>query len=99
LGFEGELPGQDSNLDKESQNLLVSDHKVLQDSTCDETSRRRPSACTTLAETDPDFSRLANAWPGLSAAVRSAILTLVDATSNATPATDKPRGKKSRNKT
>ncbi|MHB1425503.1 MAG: hypothetical protein ACYC3I_20235 [Gemmataceae bacterium] len=69
------LPGQDSNLDKESQNLSASLHKSLSVNTSVDTQ-------TSVAQklpTDPDFDRLASAWPSLPVHIKAAVLALLDA--------------------
>jgi hypothetical protein len=70
------LPGQDSNLDKESQNLSQPRPNPLSANTSGDTAvpvaRQLPN--------DPDFARLAAVWPKLPEHVRRTIISIADNT-------------------
>jgi hypothetical protein len=84
--LKGKLPGQDSNLDKENQKTAENRRKLLPATTsavsaplvarrvAHEGTNPPPAA----ASADPDLARVLAAWPGLSQALRRAILALVE---------------------
>jgi hypothetical protein len=76
---ERKLPRQDSNLDKENQNLLGSQPNPLPHTTSGNLPKRPDRARTKPPAADPDLDRLLAAWPKLAPAIRKAILALVDA--------------------
>jgi hypothetical protein len=82
-GFFVELPGLDSNQDKESQNLLLPDRNANRDGTLPVSpARRLPRLDQTdekPAAVDPDLARVLEAWPRLSEPARRMILAAVDA--------------------
>src|SRR4051794_29155982 len=69
-----ELPGQDSNLDKESQNLLLSGPNPLPAN-----APRAPPAAPRprLDQTDPDLARILDTWPALPPHIKAAVLALI----------------------
>jgi hypothetical protein len=79
-----QLPRQDSNLNKENQNLFAGHPNCNPDSTCAESRRAVDRALTILsAESpviDPDLARLVEAWPTLLDPIRRAMLALLSAT-------------------
>ncbi len=87
---EKKLPGEDSNLHKENQNLLCGNPKLLPVNTSGKPSRRRDRALTkpTLkvafsnppepSQVDPDLAQIVAAWPALPEHVRLAVLALVE---------------------
>jgi hypothetical protein len=77
-----QLPGQDSNLDKESQNPNAPQRKVGSDDTLRHTSPAGRSAGRSGGQgeggaPDADLARIVEAWPALPAAIRRAVLALV----------------------
>jgi hypothetical protein len=70
-------PGQDSNLDKESQNVFTPGHKSLPANS----SRQNEGSLSVLlahsTPTDPDLARIIDAWPTLPDHIRAAIMALV----------------------
>ena len=84
-----QLPGQDSNLDKESQKTFQDEHKVLPDNASGDgldrfargfarkESNPPPSGPATPV-TDPDLARILDAWPTLPAPIRRAVLALIE---------------------
>jgi hypothetical protein len=77
--IERKLPGQDSNLDKESQNVFAPGHKSIRNQTLGRNEEQLSALLAHLALTDPDLSRLCSAWPALPDHIRAAILALVAA--------------------
>jgi hypothetical protein len=73
----GELPGQDSNLDKENQNLLNNPPKANAGKACGDSRSAVDRALTKAEEIDHDFARVVEAWPTLPAAIREAVLKLI----------------------
>jgi hypothetical protein len=73
-----ELPGQDSNLDKENQKSKGQAPKVLPDNT----SEQSAAPLTAPLTADPDLTRVVEAWPALSKAIRRAVLALIGSASN-----------------
>jgi hypothetical protein len=98
---EEKLPGQDSNLDKENQNLLATKRKSLRSKTSAKAPERPDRAWTKRNEkptfvgsleagvSDPDLARVMAAWPGLAEPIRRAMLALVESVSRET----RPAGK------
>lgn len=73
-----QLPGQDLNLDIESQNAFGAERKSLPDNTSGE--RTDPlTAPLTCAPADPDLARVCAAWESLSEVIRRGIVALVEA--------------------
>jgi hypothetical protein len=68
-----QLPGQDSNLDKESQNRISPDSNpnVNNDLSAVEAS------LTARLTADSDLTRILDAWPTLPAYIRAAMLALI----------------------
>ena len=75
---ERELPGQDSNLDKESQSLSGERRNSLPDKTSSTASRRPDRARTKALQADADLARIIAAWPALPEPIRRAMLALAD---------------------
>ena len=83
---EVKLPGQDSNLDEESQNPNTPRHNINPDSTLRPTT---PAGCSAGCSDqqgeggvpDADLARVLDAWPTLPEAIRRAVLALVGAAS------------------
>jgi hypothetical protein len=75
---EVKLPGQDSNLDKENQNLFASRCKSGHASTSGKPVQRRVRALYSAAKTDADLQRILTAWPELTPPIRAAVLALID---------------------
>ena len=71
------LPGQDSNLDKENQNLLSSPSKPIADTLCVDSPCAVDRALTNAQEYAPDLVRIVEAWPTLPDAIRQAVLKLI----------------------
>jgi hypothetical protein len=83
------LPGQDSNLDKESQKTLAPRLKVNQDKDFPPTAGQfahgfaqtgpNPplTASAPARPTDPGLARILDAWPTLPAHIKAAVLALV----------------------
>jgi hypothetical protein len=78
----GQLPGQDSNLDKENQNTFQPERNYL----VVEDFGSKPSSLTVqltgAAPIDPDLARLVVAWPSLPPHIRAAILALTNTTTH-----------------
>jgi hypothetical protein len=74
---ERKLPGQDSNLDKENQNLLDNPPKPNADKAYVDPRRAVDRALTSGEEIDPELARVGDAWPTLPEAVRQAVLKLI----------------------
>ena len=79
MGFR-ELPGLDSNQDKENQKTKESERISKPVNTSGETEPRRLCASTTKVQSavDPDLARVVEAWPELPEVIRRAVLALVD---------------------
>jgi hypothetical protein len=76
---EEKLPRQDSNLDKENQNLLGALANSLPANTSDDCSRRLDRALTKAIEPSRDLVRVIGAWPALPEPIRRAVLALIAA--------------------
>jgi hypothetical protein len=74
------LPGQDSNLDKENQNLLASQRKSKRSKALAD-QQAEPLAHTLAREVqkDPDLARVLTAWPTLPEATRAGIVAMMRA--------------------
>jgi hypothetical protein len=72
------LPGQDSNLDKENQNLLPGNRKSFDSETSVKSSLRPERALTKPADPDPSLAKIIRAWPTLPADVKNGIMVLVE---------------------
>ena len=72
-----QLPGQDSNLDKENQNLLGARSNILLATTCDASPARPDRALTkSIAgspENYPDLARVLTPWAELPEPLRDAL--------------------------
>jgi hypothetical protein len=75
------LPGQDSNLDKENQNSIEQEGKVLPANTY---GNRAEGAAPGVAQnaSDPNLALVVEAWPDLPEAIRRAVLALVSSASS-----------------
>ncbi len=78
---ERKLPGQDSNLDKENQNLLETERKLNHSKTSGDRPQRLDRALTKPPRESPQMdaglARLIEAWPTLSGPIRAAMLALI----------------------
>jgi len=75
------LPGQDSNLDKESQKVLQPRRKMHSDNSLGNVQipfapglRVTPNS----PSFDPDLAKLVDAWPSLPEALKTGILAMID---------------------
>jgi len=73
-----QLPGQDSNLDIESQNALAPERKSLPAKASGNNSGPLTAPLTCVAG-DPDLARILDAWPDLPEHIKAAVLALVEA--------------------
>src|SRR5688572_6973650 len=85
-----QLPGQDSNLDKQNQNPFENSPNVFQshelriivDDGCTDGCTTSPDSAIPAAPSpvpvDPRLARLVAAWPALAEAVQERILSLLD---------------------
>jgi|SRR6516162_1619926 hypothetical protein len=80
-GDSSKLPRQDSNLNKENQNLFAGSPNPNPGNTCVESGRAVDRALTIpipeLPVIDPDLARLIEAWPTLLDPIRRAMLALL----------------------
>jgi len=84
LGAHLELPGLDSNQDKENQNPNVPRRNHQSESTLSSTPpSRRSAGCSEMQGEggifDPDLAALVAAWPTLPEPIRRAMMALVGA--------------------
>jgi hypothetical protein len=84
-----QLPGQDSNLDKENQNAFRACQKPLCSLTSGDMAtplapQLAPETKTSLpAALDPDLTRIMECWPALSEPIRRAMLALAESAQTA----------------
>ena len=71
------IPGQDSNLDKESQNALVPRLKSFDTNSLGQTGDQLSALLAHPAPSDPGFARLIESWPKVPEHIKAAIQTLV----------------------
>jgi len=88
-GLLGQLPGLDSNQDKENQNPLAPPHNSFQGKLfahpgADRRTAGRTSGSEVESPADPDLAVLVAAWPTLPPYIRAAVRALV-ATASPTP--------------
>jgi hypothetical protein len=78
-----ELPGQDSNLDKENQNVIRLGPKALSAKPFSAGDAQLATLLAQVAEnlppSDPELTRVVEAWPELPKHIRAAVLALVQA--------------------
>jgi hypothetical protein len=75
-----ELPGQDSNLDKENQKGKEQAPNILPENTYGESADGVAPGVAQLSS-DPDLARVVEVWPELPDAIRRAVLALVQSVS------------------